>query len=230
MQELPSAFHLSISVINKDKAESRTEKYDKKWNRNLLLKDPLLCNLPLMFSPVLGLEKGSSLKVSSNSNYSVIVWFIWMYLPGNVHPALSKSAASALGILRLYRKQMMVFLKNNNKIKLYPWRMDILGDIVRTPLSQKVQGHLHNLCQLLQQARSCTYICKKVKMLTHKHTPSLCTYTYPSICALRPKHPAVIQKWINLVSYTPETISALLNHSTSKGKQRVSGQADFSCS
>lgn len=30
------------------------------------------------------------------------------------------------------------------------------------------------------------------------------------------------------MSYIPETISALLNHSTSKGKQRVSGQADFS--
>lgn len=57
MLELPSAFHLSISVINKDKAESRTVKYDKKQNRNLLLKDPLLCNSSMMFSPVLGLEK-----------------------------------------------------------------------------------------------------------------------------------------------------------------------------
>lgn len=28
--KLPSVFRLSISVINKDKAESRTEKYDEK--------------------------------------------------------------------------------------------------------------------------------------------------------------------------------------------------------
>lgn len=78
--KLPSVFRLSISVINKDKAESRTEKYDEKWNRSLLLKESLLCNSPLMFTPVLGLGKGWSLKVSSSPKYSVILWFIWMYL------------------------------------------------------------------------------------------------------------------------------------------------------
>lgn len=78
--ELPSVFWLSISVINKDKADSRIEKYDEKWNRNLLLKESLLCNSPLMFSPVLGLGKGWSLKVLSNANHSGIPWFIWMYL------------------------------------------------------------------------------------------------------------------------------------------------------
>lgn len=129
-----------------------------------------------MCSLVLGLGWQWCLKVLSYSS---------LYFLRNAHPTLSSSAASAFCILILPKKQMMLFLKNNIKIKLYPCMTNILGDSAKTSLSQKVQGHLHNLCQLLQPAS--LHACRSWKIVTHRHTSFLCNHNYPSICPFRDK-------------------------------------------